>query len=364
MRKEKSFWYLVLLGKEVQYTHNNCTIMKRFGFLSRHSQLDEVVENYVCEEYKISLISEYLYSFMNPLISLGACKHLEIEDVPPVPKYQESSVTEMALSAAWSDEMKNHEHPMLTRAMFQSFGKLFLYGTANAAIFVTVVGLQPFFVTKLLEYISTGNASVFGINSGMGLAFTLGILSVVGAFTINNSMYLLYCFGMAIRSALIGIIFQKSLHISNSAKAKHSIGEVITLMSVDVERVWMACLLLVWLGMSPLLGVVAVILLYMEMGHCALVVAAFLGVVMYFQEYVSKHIGNTRVELVKHTVNRTKLTNEALQGIRVVKIYAWEGAIEDRINAVREKEVVLLRKYLILKITNTVSESFCWMDGC
>ncbi|CAE7711052.1 Abcc3, partial [Symbiodinium microadriaticum] len=158
---------------------------------------------------------------------------------------------------------------------------------------------------------------------------------------------------MAIRSALIGITFKKSLNISNAARAKHSIGEVITLMSVDVERVWLACLLLVWLVMSPLLSIVAVVLLYMEMGHCAWAVAVFLVLVMYFQETISKLIGDTRVELVKHTVERTKLTNEALQGIRVVKMYAWESTIEERIDAVRAKEVALLWRYLVMKITNT-----------
>jgi ATP-binding cassette, subfamily C (CFTR/MRP), member 1 len=275
--------------------------------------------------------------------------------VPPMPNYQASEVTEKVLTVAWEKEQKTYQHPILFRALFQAFQRTFIFGALNAAVFVTVVGMQPFLVTKLLEYIATGETEMFGMRSGVGIAFTLGITSILGAFTINNTMYLMYCFGMAIRSALIGVIFKKSLKISNSAKAKHSIGEIITLMSVDVERVWLACLLMVWLPMSPLLSIVAIVLLYLEMGFSAFFVGAFVALVIYFQEVVSKMIGDTRVALVKHTVERTKLTNEALQGIRVVKMYAWEGAIQERIAAVRYKEVTLLRKYLMLKITNTVS---------
>lgn len=41
---------------------------------------------------------------------------------------------------------------------------------------------------------------------------------------------------------------------------------------------------------------------------------------------------------------RLKLTNEVLNGIRVVKLYAWEQPMMDQINEIRKQEVGLIRR--------------------
>jgi hypothetical protein len=46
--------------------------------------------------------------------------------------------------------------------------------------------------------------------------------------------------------------------------------------------------------------------------------------------------------LLKDT--RTKLLNEILNGIKVIKLYAWEGAFEKSVSQVRDKEVVTIKK--------------------
>jgi hypothetical protein len=46
---------------------------------------------------------------------------------------------------------------------------------------------------------------------------------------------------------------------------------------------------------------------------------------------------------------RTKILNEILNGIKVIKLYAWEGAFEKNVTEVRDKEVDAVKKgaYLI-----------------
>jgi ABC-type multidrug transport system fused ATPase/permease subunit len=97
-------------------------------------------------------------------------------------------------------------------------------------------------------------------------------------------------------------------------------------------------------------------LLYLEVGYAALVVALALLAWGYFQEVVSSWIGRTRRAFVKFTAERTKLMNEILQGIRVVKLYAWEESAQERVNNVRVQEVGQLRQYLLIRMMNTVSK--------
>ena len=41
---------------------------------------------------------------------------------------------------------------------------------------------------------------------------------------------------------------------------------------------------------------------------------------------------------------RTKMLNEILNGIKVLKLYAWEGAYENNVEDVREQEVDTMKK--------------------
>lgn len=41
---------------------------------------------------------------------------------------------------------------------------------------------------------------------------------------------------------------------------------------------------------------------------------------------------------------RTKMVNEVLNGMKVIKLYAWEEAMEKTIENLRNKELALIRK--------------------
>ena len=50
--------------------------------------------------------------------------------------------------------------------------------------------------------------------------------------------------------------------------------------------------------------------------------------------------------MIKHSDDRVKCTNEILQAIRVVKLYAWEAPMEARVMNSRSKEMSFLARYL------------------
>jgi hypothetical protein len=52
---------------------------------------------------------------------------------------------------------------------------------------------------------------------------------------------------------------------------------------------------------------------------------------------------------------RIKMMNEVLNGIKVLKLYAWEIAFMRRINEIRQKELTLIRqKAIISAISNAI----------
>jgi hypothetical protein len=55
---------------------------------------------------------------------------------------------------------------------------------------------------------------------------------------------------------------------------------------------------------------------------------------------------------------RIKMMNEVLNGIKVLKLYAWEIAFIRRINEVRDQELKCIRHKAIISAINTAIWSF------
>lgn len=60
---------------------------------------------------------------------------------------------------------------------------------------------------------------------------------------------------------------------------------------------------------------------------------------------------------MKSKDNRIKLMNEMLNGIKVLKLYAWELAFKDKVSEIRESELQVLKKAAYLGAVST----FTWV---
>ena len=52
---------------------------------------------------------------------------------------------------------------------------------------------------------------------------------------------------------------------------------------------------------------------------------------------------------------RIKLMNEILNGIKVLKLYAWENSFKEKVLAIRQKELNVLRKTAYLGALSTMA---------
>lgn len=53
--------------------------------------------------------------------------------------------------------------------------------------------------------------------------------------------------------------------------------------------------------------------------------------------------------------SRIKLMNEILNGIKVLKLYAWENSFKEKVLAIRQKELNVLRKTAYLGALSTMA---------
>lgn len=57
---------------------------------------------------------------------------------------------------------------------------------------------------------------------------------------------------------------------------------------------------------------------------------------------------------MKNNDNRIKLMNEILNGIKVLKLYAWESSFENQVQAIRNKEMVILKRVAYLNAATSL----------
>ena len=156
--------------------------------------------------------------------------------------------------------------------------------------------------------------------------------------------------GIRLRSILINEIYTKSLKratvtLSNAdtnggSEEQASLGKIVTLMSVDAQRIQdFICYAHQLMISTPLSTLIAIGSLFTVLGWSALASIAILLITSPLGGYIGKAISRIQEELMANTDKRVSNMNEILQGIRIIKYFAWEKNFAEKVNETREKEL-------------------------
>jgi ABC-type bacteriocin/lantibiotic exporter with double-glycine peptidase domain len=119
-------------------------------------------------------------------------------------------------------------------------------------------------------------------------------------------------------------------------------------MSVDSQRMIDFFLVVNTLWAAPLQIVIALILLWQQLGIATLAGMVFMIILFPFNGYITTKMRNIQILMMKEKDKRVKLMNETLNGIKVLKLYAWENSFRDQVMVYREKEVKSLNSIAFL----------------
>ncbi|TMW62207.1 hypothetical protein Poli38472_009700 [Pythium oligandrum] len=210
--------------------------------------------------------------------------------------------------------------------------------------------LQPFLAQAILDYL---NRPKTDLRYGIVLVILISTVTLVGLSCLNYGFFLSSRVGANMRSIIMDTVFQKALRLSSVARQAYTTGEIVTLMSVDSEHIFHSVITGPWVIVSPVALVITIIIIIIMYG----VVPAFAGVgvvvlVLCISVKLGDRIGEVQDELLHVVDERVKVTSEALQGIRVMKFYAWEDSLAHRMEKIRSVEVQLYRRFHFLTVIN------------
>ncbi|XP_010540924.1 PREDICTED: ABC transporter C family member 5-like [Tarenaya hassleriana] len=284
-------------------------------------------------------------SWLNPLLSLGAKRPLELKDIPLLAPRDRAKTTYKVLNSNWEKLKAENpsKPPSLAWAILKSFWKEAACNAVFAGLNTLVSYVGPYLVNDFVNYLGGQETYPHEGYILAGIFFTAKLVETVT----TRQWYLgVDILGMHVRSALTAMVYRKGLKLSSVAKQSHTSGEIVNYMAVDVQRVGDYSWYLHDIWMLPLQIVLALAILYRSVGVAALatLVATIVSILVTIplariqEEYQDR--------LMSAKDERMRKTSECLRNMRVLKLQAWEDRYRVILEEMRGTEFKWLRKAL------------------
>jgi len=336
-------------------------------------------------EEHMGIVGWLAFSWFTPIVDLAFKRDqdngkLELTDVYPLTRKNVGSRQLERLDHQWQAELQK-EKPALLSAMSRAF-RAEVFGTAWIKLINDCLHfVGPFLLNRIVNFVEGKS------NEEMWLGYTYAIGMVLSsgcqAFLMAHYFQGGYQTGMRLRTGLILMSYSKALRVlpwstppkeepkqeeapkrccKKTPKKKPALptggmGQMTNIISADTDKFTflMPYFNLIWSCPLQL-----VICFYMLWRYVEKALFAGVFVMIIFTVMSSTVAGKARKiqqEAMKAKDERLKMEVELLKIVKIIKFYAWELAIEERVRELRNKELKLQLKYKLWNVALFLSFS-------
>ncbi|XP_025986918.1 multidrug resistance-associated protein 1 isoform X4 [Solenopsis invicta] len=234
----------------------------------------------------------------------------------------------------------------------KAFGATFMFGAFLKLIQDIMTFISPEILKLLIDFID-GDESMW---KGYLYAVLLLLTAILQTLVLSQYFHRMFLVGLRIRTALIAAIYRKALRMSNAARKESTLGEIVNLMSVDAQRFMDLTAYINMIWSAPLQIALALYFLWNILGPAVLAGLAVMIILIPINGLIANKVKTLQIRQMKSKDERVKLMNEVLNGIKVLKLYAWEPSFEQQILKIRVKEIQVLKEAAYLN----AGTSFIW----
>lgn len=160
------------------------------------------------------------------------------------------------------------------------------------------------------------------------------------------------------RKIVIFLCRKQSMRLSNMARKESTVGEMVNIISVNIQSLYEAphhvnmswsCVYSILIGMA---------LLWKQLGMASFAGLLVMFISTPFNSYLMRMSKRRQVSKLNYQDSRIKTVNELLNGIKVVKFYAWETPFSLLLRKIRSFELGMLKKIAFLDSIANFSWTF------
>lgn len=180
------------------------------------------------------------------------------------------------------------------------------------------------------------------------------IFTMIAITTSHPFFFQTYHIGMKCRVAACYMIYKKALRLSQSAMSETTVGQMVNLLSNDVNRFDQVAQMMPYIVLAPLQAIIVVAILLVFYLGVYPTLASLIAIIVYvvIQTSMGRGFSKYRAKTAKRTDERVRLMNEIILAMRIIKMYAWEKPFKQLVYNARKREITTIGISYILRTIN------------
>jgi len=175
----------------------------------------------------------------------------------------------------------------------------------------------------------------------------LSLILVISFYCEHHYDHLSYLVPTYIRTSLISLIYSKVTQLSTYSLNQISTGKLLNLVASELNIFELSANFSSH-ALTSIFGLCAsTALLWISFGPSCLVGIGTIVLSIPLQKVFESLTSKPKHDKIEVTDQRIKLTSELIEGIRLLKMYAWELRFRDMVGVLRKQEVLLMTKIVI-----------------
>ncbi|KAF8937351.1 multidrug resistance-associated protein 3 [Dissophora ornata] len=299
---------------------------------------------------KANLFSRITFQYLQPIVSAGFKTPLTAKDITGMmPEFIKTQFSHDRLNNNWQRQVAKHQgrgtKPSLFWTVVGAYGWAWLPVMVFRIAASTLTYVLPQLLNNMLSFINSYQTPTpQPVALGVILAFGMFFASVLNSFCMAQYFQASMNIGIEARTALIAMIYRKSLKLSSAAKQKSTAGEINNHMSVDAERWPDAITFMPMLISIPYEMAIAIWMLYEQISWSVFIGLAAILALAPVNGFIASFFMKAKAQKLEAMDQRVRLMNELLSGMKVIKLYGWTDSFMERVSVYRRREVATLRK--------------------
>nr|XP_033815038.1 cystic fibrosis transmembrane conductance regulator [Geotrypetes seraphini] len=299
-----------------------------------------------------NVFSKLFFRWTKPILKKGYRQRLELTDIYQIPSVDSADTLSERLEREWDRELAtSKKKPKLINALQRCFFWKFLFYGLLLYLGEVTKAIQPVLLGRIIASYDPDNRHERSI--AYYLAIGLCLLFVVRMLLLHPAIFGLHHIGMQMRIAMFSLIYKKILKLSSRVLDKISTGQLVSLLSNNLNKFDEGLALAHFVWIAPLQVLLLMGLLWEQLGPSAFCGLGFLILVALFQAWLGQSMMNYRDRRAGKINERLVITSEVIENIQSVKAYCWEDAMEKIIENLRQAEQKLTQKAAYVRYFNS-----------